>query len=40
MWSSYLPRRHDRESDDEVRLEEVYLFRLHPANGFGVQVRL
>jgi 5-deoxy-glucuronate isomerase len=39
LWSSYPPHRHDRESDDEVRLEEVYLFRLHPANGFGVQVR-
>jgi 5-deoxy-glucuronate isomerase len=39
LWSSYPPHRHDRESDDEVRLEEVYLFRLRPANGFGVQVR-
>lgn len=39
LWSSYPPHRHDRDSDQEVRLEEVYLFRLKPADGFGVQVR-
>jgi 5-deoxy-glucuronate isomerase len=39
LWSSYPPHRHDRDSDEEVRLEEVYLFRLKPADGFGVQVR-
>ncbi len=38
-WSSYPPHRHDRNSPDEVRLEEVYLFRVRPDNGFGVQVR-
>ena len=38
-WSSYPPHRHDRDSPDEVRLEEVYLFRVRPDNGFGVQVR-
>ena len=38
LWSSYPPHRHDRESADEVRLEEVYLFRVRPAGGFGVQV--
>ena len=38
-WSSYPPHRHDREAPpDEVRLEEVYLFKVHPAGGFGVQV--
>jgi len=39
LWSSYPPHRHDRDSAEEVRLEEVYLFRLKPADGFGVQVR-
>lgn len=39
LWSSFPPHRHDRDAADEVRLEEVYLFRLQPANGFGVQVR-
>lgn len=39
QWSSYPPHRHDRDSEDEVRLEEVYLFRVRPADGFGVQVR-
>jgi 5-deoxy-glucuronate isomerase len=38
-WSSFPPHRHDRESADEARLEEVYYYRLHPANGFAVQVR-
>ena len=38
-WSSFPPHRHDRDTADEVRLEEVYYYRLHPANGFGVQVR-
>ena len=39
LWSSFPPHRHDRASDEEVRLEEVYLFRVRPDNGFGVQVR-
>ena len=38
-WSSFPPHRHDRESADEARLEEVYYYRVRPANGFGVQVR-
>ncbi len=38
-WSSFPPHRHDRELADEARLEEVYYYRLHPANGFAVQVR-
>ena len=38
-WSSFPPHRHDRESEDEVRLEEVYLYRVDPSNGFGVQLR-
>jgi 5-deoxy-glucuronate isomerase len=39
-WSSYPPHKHDVESPpDEVRLEEVYLFKLKPSGGFGVQVR-
>jgi 5-deoxy-glucuronate isomerase len=38
-WSSFPPHRHDRESADEARLEEVYYYRLHPANGFAVQIR-
>ena len=38
-WSSYPPHKHDtHEPPDEVRLEEVYLFRLQPENGFGVQI--
>jgi 5-deoxy-glucuronate isomerase len=38
-WSSYPPHRHDRESPDETALEEVYYYRVHPANGFAVQIR-
>lgn len=39
-WSSYPPHKHDREAPpEEVRLEEVYLFKVDPAGGFGVQVR-
>ncbi len=38
-WSSFPPHRHDRESADEARLEEVYYYRVHPNNGFAVQVR-
>ncbi len=39
LWSSFPPHRHDRDTADEVRLEEVYLYRVRPAGGFGVQVR-
>ncbi len=38
-WSSFPPHRHDRDSTDEVKLEEVYYYRLQPENGFAVQVR-
>ena len=38
-WSSFPPHRHDREAEDEVRLEEVYYYRVQPAEGFGVQMR-
>lgn len=38
-WSSFPPHRHDRESPDEAQLEEVYYYRVHPADGFAVQVR-
>jgi 5-deoxy-glucuronate isomerase len=38
-WSSYPPHRHDRQAPpEEVRLQEVYLFKLDPPGGFGVQV--
>jgi 5-deoxy-glucuronate isomerase len=38
-WSSYPPHKHDRQAPpDEARLEEVYLFQVQPAGGFGVQV--
>ncbi len=39
-WSSYPPHKHDtHEPPREVRLEEAYLFKLQPENGFGVQIR-
>jgi 5-deoxy-glucuronate isomerase len=39
-WSSYPPHKHDVQArPDEVRLEEVYLFKVEPREGFGVQVR-
>jgi len=39
-WSSYPPHKHDREAPpEEVRLEEVYFFRVDPPGGFGVQLR-
>ncbi len=39
-WSSYPPHKHDREAPpEEVRLEEVYLFKVDPPQGFGVQIR-
>ena len=37
-WSSSPPHKHDRHDPPrEARLEEVYLFRLHPAQGFALQ---
>jgi 5-deoxy-glucuronate isomerase len=39
-WSSYPPHRHDRHDPPrEVNLEEVYMFRVDPPGGFGVQIR-
>jgi len=39
-WSSYPPHKHDRQAPpDEVRLQEVYFYKVHPAGGFGVQIR-
>ncbi|WP_433181797.1 5-deoxy-glucuronate isomerase [Actinoallomurus sp. CA-150999] len=39
-WSSYPPHKHDtHEPPREVKLEEVYLFKFEPGNGFGVQIR-
>jgi 5-deoxy-glucuronate isomerase len=38
-WSSYPPHKHDQHvPPDEVRLEEIYLFRVAPKAGFGVQL--
>jgi 5-deoxy-glucuronate isomerase len=39
-WSSYPPHRHDRHDPPrEANLEEVYLFKVDPPGGFGVQIR-
>ncbi len=38
-WSSFPAHRHDRDSAQEVHLEEVYYYRLRPANGFALQAR-
>jgi 5-deoxy-glucuronate isomerase len=39
-WSSYPPHKHDtHEPPREARLEEVYLFKVDPPGGFGVQLR-
>jgi 5-deoxy-glucuronate isomerase len=39
-WSSYPPHKHDdHRPPTEVKLEEVYLFKVEPAGGFGVQIR-
>jgi 5-deoxy-glucuronate isomerase len=39
-WSSYPPHKHDvQDPPNEVRLEEVYFFRVDPPGGFGVQLR-
>jgi 5-deoxy-glucuronate isomerase len=37
-WSSSPPHKHDRHAPpEEARLEEVYLFRMHPSQGFALQ---
>jgi 5-deoxy-glucuronate isomerase len=38
-WSSFPPHRHDRDSAEETKLEEVYYYRIDPADGFAVQLR-
>jgi 5-deoxy-glucuronate isomerase len=38
-WSSYPPHKHDREAPPhEVRLQEVYFFKVDPLGGFGIQM--
>jgi 5-deoxy-glucuronate isomerase len=38
-WSSSPPHKHDRHAPpEEVALEEIYLFRVDPAQGFGMQL--
>ncbi len=37
-WSSYPPHKHDKHNPPyEWKMEEVYLYRLNPSNGFGLQ---
>jgi len=38
-WSSSPPHKHDRDAPpDEAELEEIYLFRVEPGQGFGLQL--
>ena len=38
LWSGYPPHKHDEhDPPEESKLEEVYYFRLNPAQGFGLQ---
>ena len=37
-WSSYPPHKHDGR-DGELRLEEMYYYRVDPPNGFGLHVQ-
>jgi len=37
-WSGIAPHRHDRVTDDENAMEELYLFKASPRDGFGLQV--
>lgn len=37
-WSSFPPHKHDIEAlPDEVQQEEIYLYKIRPAEGFGIQ---
>ena len=36
-WSSYPPHKHDENSENEVKMEEIYLFKIKPEKGFGFQ---
>src|SRR5437667_126034 len=35
-WSSAPPHKHDRYGDGEVAMEEVYVYKLNPQQGFGL----
>lgn len=38
-WSSYPPHKHDMDDfPNEVKMEELYFFRVQPKQGFGIQV--
>ncbi|WP_029098901.1 5-deoxy-glucuronate isomerase [Brevibacillus thermoruber] len=37
-WSSYPPHKHDQNSDDECKMEEIYFFQIEPQQGFAVQL--
>lgn len=36
-WSSYPPHKHDG-TDNELRLEEMYYYRVNPSGGFGLHI--
>jgi 5-deoxy-glucuronate isomerase len=37
-WSSYPPHKHDTNNyPEEVKMEEVYFYKINPPNGFGLQ---
>jgi 5-deoxy-glucuronate isomerase len=36
-WSSFPPHKHDTDSFEEAKMEEIYLFKIHPKDGFGLQ---
>ncbi|HOP94449.1 MAG TPA: 5-deoxy-glucuronate isomerase [Dictyoglomaceae bacterium] len=37
-WSSYPPHKHDRDNyPEEVKMEEVYFYKVNPPQGFGLQ---
>jgi len=38
QWSSYPPHKHDEDNlPQEVKLEEVYFYKVYPEQGFGIQ---
>ncbi len=37
-WSGFPPHKHDVVSDEEYPLEEIYVYKINPPDGFGVQV--
>ncbi len=36
-WSSYPPHKHDENSEQEAKMEEIYFFKIQPKSGFGFQ---